>query len=99
MKMNRKGFMMAEVVVVSAIVLSFLSVLYTRYNKIYSTYLKRISYYDVVTLYRLAYYRDILIENHKMPDILTTDAVKDIYGTGSSSNLFSLPLTELSDNE
>lgn len=53
---------MAEVVVVSAIVLTFLTVIFTSYNKIYATYRERISYYDTVTLYRLAYYRDNLIE-------------------------------------
>lgn len=61
--MNRKGFMMAEVVVVSAIVLVTLTVLYTSYNKIYATYLKRINYYDTTTLYRLGFYRDILTNN------------------------------------
>ena len=59
---NNKGFMMAEVVVVSSIVLIFLTTIFTSYNKIYKTYVERISYYDVVTLYRLAYYRDNLIE-------------------------------------
>lgn len=61
--MNKKGFMMAEVVVVSAIVLVTLTVIYTSYNKIYATYLTRINYYDTTTLYRLGFYRDILTNN------------------------------------
>lgn len=61
--MNRKGFMMAEVVVVSSIVLIALTGLYTSYGKIYSIYNTRINYYDVDTLYRLGYYRDVMIEN------------------------------------
>lgn len=56
--MNNKGFMMAEVVVVSAIVLTTLVGLYTSYNKIFSLYNQRVDYYDVATLYDLAYYRD-----------------------------------------
>ena len=65
-KMNNKGFMMAEVIVVSAIVLTLLSSVYVNYNKLYGLYSSRIDYYDVVTLYRLGYYRDYLIENNTM---------------------------------
>ena len=56
--MNNKGFMMAEVVVVASIVLVTLVGLYTSYNKIFSIYNKRVDYYDVATLYDLAYIRD-----------------------------------------
>jgi len=56
--MNNKGFMMAEVVVVSSIVLVVLTGLYTSYGKILSIYKQRVSYYDVDTLYKLAYIRD-----------------------------------------
>ena len=63
MKLNNKGFMMAEVIVVSAIVLVTIAGMYTSYNKIYSIYKNRISYYDVNTLYRLSFFRDIMVEN------------------------------------
>lgn len=53
MKLNKKGFMMAEVIVVSSIVLITLTSLYMSYNKIYSTYKKRINYYDVSIIYEL----------------------------------------------
>ena len=53
MKLNKKGFMMAEVIVVSSIVLITLTSLYISYNKIYSTYKKRINYYDVSIIYDL----------------------------------------------
>ena len=62
-KMNNKGFMMAEVVVVSSIVLVFLAGLYASYNKIYTSYRNLINYYDITTLYKLGYYRDTLINN------------------------------------
>lgn len=61
--MNNKGFMMAEVVVVSAIVLVFLAGLYASYNELYSAYSRHLDYYDTVTLYQLGYYRDVLIES------------------------------------
>ena len=61
--MNRKGFMMAELVVVAAIVLTTMVGLYTSYNKVHSIYQTRLSYHDVTTLYRLGYYRDVLKES------------------------------------
>lgn len=65
--MNRKGFMMAEVVVVSAIIMVTLVGLYTSYSKIYSLYNQRIDYYDVSTLYDLAYIRDGIEFTGKTP--------------------------------
>lgn len=56
--MNNKGFMMAEVIVVSAVIMVTLVGLYTSYNKIFSLYNQRLNYYDVATLYKLAYIRD-----------------------------------------
>lgn len=56
--MNNKGFMMAEVVVVSAVILVTLTSLYISYGKILSLYNQRIDYYDVTTLYELANIRD-----------------------------------------
>ena len=51
--MNNKGFMMAEVVVVSAVILVTLTGLYVSYGKILSQYNRIINYYDVRTLYEL----------------------------------------------
>lgn len=62
MKLNKKGFMMAEVIVVSAIILTFLAGIFISYNKIYSAYKTRLDYYDVTALYRLRFYKDYYIE-------------------------------------
>lgn len=56
--MNNKGFMLAEVVVVSAVILIALTTFYVNYNKVISLYNERINYYDPTTLYELAKYRD-----------------------------------------
>lgn len=53
---------MAEVIVVSAIVLIVMSTLFISYNKILSTYKTRINYNDMKTLNRLIYVRDLMIE-------------------------------------
>lgn len=93
--MNNKGFMMAEVVVVSAIVMVTIVGLYQSYNKLYSTYNTRIDYYDSTTLYRLGYYRDILIENDKLNNLINNleDTVTEIYGSNGVSGI------QLPDNE
>lgn len=57
-KLSNKGFMMAEVIVVSAVIMTTLVALYTSYNKIFSIYNQRVRYYDVTTLYELAFIRD-----------------------------------------
>lgn len=65
--MNNKGFMMAEVVVVSAIIMVTLVGIYISYNKILSVYNQRVDYYDTKTLYKLAEIRDH--SNIELPDI------------------------------
>lgn len=71
--MNNKGFMMAEVVVVSSIILVTLVAFYTSYNKIISIYNQRINYYDVTTLYKLAGVREKYKDT--LDDIASTDIV------------------------
>ena len=51
MKLNRKGFMMAEVVVVSVIICTVLVTLYTALARINAAYDTRNRYYDIDTLY------------------------------------------------
>lgn len=95
--MNRKGFMMAELVVVSAIVLVTLVGLYASYNKIYSVYKTRTRYYDVTTLYRLGYYRDILRTNNILEIVITLSlgGVADVYDSrGPKGSVFALPAME-----
>ena len=112
MKLNNKGFMMAEVVVVSAIVVLFLGSIYTSYNKMYSAYKTRLTYLDVSSLYQLGYYRNILIENNTL--VSTLEEVKKpgnggvllIYqlekkADGSyekKGNIFDLPESEIGNN-
>ena len=65
-RMNNKGFMMAEVVVVSSIILIFMTAMYTTYSGILSAYKERVTYYDVPLLYKLGYYRDSLNKNETL---------------------------------
>ena len=71
-KMNRKGFMMAELVVVSSVLIITLVGLYSSYSNLYVEYMKRISYNDVTTLYRLGYYRDYFFDNGSLATNINT---------------------------
>ena len=93
--MNNKGFMMAEVIVVSAIILVFLTGLYLSYGKLFGLYNTRIKYYDSDTLYSAAYYRDILIKEDKMNNTLTT--VKN--SSNKYLNLFSSTLDKVNSGD
>ena len=81
--MNKKGFMMAELIVVSSIILVSLVSMYGSFIKIHSAYKTKMSYYDVATLYRLGYYRDVLKEN-KVND--TTSKLDEIIESMNSTN-------------
>lgn len=83
--MNNKGFMMAEVVVVSAIILVFMTGMYVSYNKLFTIYNQRVDYYDVTTLYKLGYYRDTLKDkgtltfptDRNIPTIIESEDIND----------------------
>lgn len=85
MKLNKKGFMMAEVIVVSSIVLITLTSLYMSYNKIYSTYKKRINYYDVSIIYDLD-----KIRRNVVIDAPTNNTKID---SESNTTVYAIPLT------
>lgn len=95
--MNKKGFMMAELVVVSAIILVTLTGMYASYNKIYSIYKARARYYDVTTLYRLGYYRDILRTNNILKEAME-ESVSGVFlvydSNGPAGSVFALPPIE-----
>jgi hypothetical protein len=63
MKLNRKGFMLAEVVIVSVVVATVLVTLYTGLKNVSSAYETRNRYYDVDSLYAAMDINDIMIGN------------------------------------
>ena len=65
-KLNRSGFMMAEVIVVSAVVLGVLISTYTSYSKIFTRYSEVLNYYNIDGVYRLAEIRDSLINSNEI---------------------------------
>ncbi len=92
MKLNRKGFMMAEVIIVSAIVLTFLAGIFISYNKIYSAYMKRLTYADTITLYRLGFYRDYYHDmiNEQIQSNAASTLLDEITGTSYQEKVYLL---------
>lgn len=100
--MGRKGFMMAEVVVVSTVIIIVLTSLYTSYVKIYGLFQERITYYDVASLYRLGSIRDYLIDINLINNyIKSTESVTPITnGVASNEKVFWIKLkNKFIDNE
>lgn len=77
MKFGRKGFMMAEVVVVSVVIAVVLITLFTGLNRVSSAYEKRDRYYDIDALYLAMMANDILIKSGDINTIIKTgDSIK-----------------------
>ena len=89
MKLNKKGFMMAEVIVVSSIVLITLTSLYMSYNKIYSTYKKRINYYDVSIIYDL----DKIRRNTAIEEPTNNTKIENDVISEPNTTVYAIPLT------
>lgn len=74
MKINNKGFMLAEVVVVSVVIATVLITLFAGLNNISSAYEIRNKYYDVDSLYAAIEINDILIRENTI-DIFSKNDV------------------------
>ena len=93
---NNKGFMLAEVVVTSTIVLTALIGLYVTFNKLYNNYNIRMTYYDIDGIYAIKNMTNILLDTGELNDIIkdfTTSSNKSIienstchYGNKEGSN-------------
>lgn len=64
MKLDKKGFMLAEVVVVSVVIAVVLITLYAGVSKVSSAYSTRNRYYDVDSLYAAMEINDILLREN-----------------------------------
>ena len=67
---NNKGFMLAEAVITSTIVLTTLIGLYTTFSRLYNLYNIRTTYFDIDGVYAIKGMIDNLIDNNKMNSTL-----------------------------
>lgn len=70
MKLGRNGFMLVEVVVVSAVISTVLVTMFIAINRVSSAYSTRDSYNSVDALYLAMAVNDILRENNKLPNLV-----------------------------
>lgn len=82
MKLNKKGFMLAEVIVVSVILIGTVVGLYAGFNKMYANYRERNAFDDVETLYCAKVIKDFLIDQEKINDL-----IKKINNTSISNDI------------
>lgn len=64
MKIGRKGFMLAEVIIVSVIMITVLVTMYIGLNNVASAYDTRNRYYDVDCLYAAIEVNNVLLKNY-----------------------------------
>lgn len=67
---NNKGFMLAEVVIVSAVLITTLVSLYAGFAKVYKAYEERSSFFDTDSIYALKSIEDTLIDEGLFNNII-----------------------------
>ena len=75
---NKKGFMLAEVVIVSAILITTLVALYAGFAKVFKAYDERANYYHTNSLYALRNVQDFFVDNMTLNSL-----IKNINDTNS----------------
>lgn len=85
MKLNRKGFMLAEVVVVAVVIATVLVTLFAGLNNVSSAYEIRNRYYDIDSLYVAMEVNDILLREFGTLNDEIIDFSGVIYGNISQS--------------
>ena len=86
-KLNCKGFMMAEVIIVSTVILGTLVGLYTIFNKMYIVYTERSYYYNVDAVYAGESIYKYLVSSDKFVSILKKDQIKQSEDKIASGNV------------
>ena len=110
MKIGNRGFMLAEVVVVSVVIATVLVTLFAGLNNVSSSYETRNKYYDVDSLYVAMEINDILVREEKINTMIKSDITSlsggdvDTFKTfytneiGYNINSYFIPYKNTSDN-
>jgi len=104
MKKNKNGFLLAEVVIVSAILITTLVALYAGFSKVFKAYDERADFYHTNSLYALRNVQDFLVDNMTLNSLLKNiKNISDINATNPTlyfKNSDSIETnTTLSDHE
>lgn len=91
MKLGRNGFMLVEVVVVSAVIATVLVTMFIAINRVSSAYSTRDSYNSVDALYLAMAVNDILRENNDLSDLVCNNSnANEITDSNPDSNFENL---------
>lgn len=85
-KLNCKGFMMAEVIIVSTVILGTLVGLYTIFNKMYIVYTERSYYYNVDAVYAGESIYKYLVSDNKFVEIIKDGGIKELITVEKDEN-------------
>ena len=99
---NNKGFMLAEVVIVSAVLITTLVSLYAGFAKVYKAYEERSSFFDTDSIYALKSIEDTLIDeglfNNIINEINTSNYVSYLAENLTDDSYINSHLKELLGN-
>jgi len=70
MKINNRGFMLVEVIIVSVVVATIMTSLYIAFNRVYNAYEKKGTYTNIDALYGIKTISDYLIDEMKFNGLL-----------------------------
>ncbi len=100
MRRDNRGFMLAEVIIVSSIIVTVLVTMYTGLNKLFVKYDELSRYYNVDAIYLAKNVEDYLIDSYKMgsviddssstgyKDIMIMEGISEIVGADVSKLYF-----------
>lgn len=78
MKLNKKGFMLAEVVVVSVVIATVLVTAFTALSRLSSAYETRNRYYDIDAAYMAIQANDIIVKDSNVNNFVKEDKLLDL---------------------
>lgn len=78
MKINNKGFMLVEIVVVTVVVVTIMTSLYIVFNRVYNAFEIKSTYSDINAIYALDLLRDYMIEKETTNSFIYNDLVKRV---------------------
>ena len=78
MKINNKGFMLVEIVVVTVVVVTIMTSLYIVFNRVYNAFEIKSTYSDINAIYALDLLRDYMIEKETTNSFVYNDLIKRV---------------------
>ena len=102
MKLNNKGFMLAEVIISASVIIVTLVSLYAGFARVYKAYEIRSTYYDADSVYALKtisdYFIDEMVFNNYISGINNTNRYVEFKEIGTPSNKIDAFINKMIEN-